>query len=372
MQVVELETRVTAGGVVQEVEVGLGPRSYSIVVGGGVLPELGGRLAALGFRGHLAVVTSERIGALYREPILESLRTAGFHPAAVEFPDGEEHKNLAWLAVLYDRLLETGLDRRSLVVAVGGGVVTDLAGFAAATLLRGLPTALVPTTLVGQVDAAIGGKTGLNHVLGKNLIGAFHQPRLVLADVDVLRTLPRREFIAGMAETIKYGIIRDAALLRDIEDGLAEVLEFRRDVLVRFVAACCRHKAAVVSGDEREEGGGRMVLNFGHTVGHALETLTDYRRFLHGEVVAIGMVAAARISRALGRCGAATVERIERLLKRVGLPTELPGGITRTALALAMQTDKKSVDGRIRFVCVEDIGRTSFVELTAQEIVNHL
>jgi len=372
VQVVEAEARVTAEGAVQEVEVGLGPRSYSIVIGAGLLPGVGTRLASLGFHGRAAVVTSERIGALYREPIVESLRAAGFHPTAVEFPDGEEHKNLAWLAVLYDRLLEVGLERRSLVVAVGGGVVTDLAGFAAATLLRGLPMALVPTTLVGQVDAAIGGKTGVNHVLGKNLIGAFHQPRVVIADVDVLRTLPRREFIAGLSETIKYGIIRDAALFRHLEERLSEVLELRRDLLVGLVAACCRHKATVVGDDEREEGGGRMVLNFGHTMGHALEALTDYRRFLHGEAVAIGMVAAARVSRALGRCGSETVGRLERLLKRAGLPTEIPGGMTPTALALAMQTDKKSVDGRIRFVCVEEIGRTSFVELTAQEIVNHL
>src|SRR5213078_769797 len=179
----------------EEVRVELGPRSYPVVVAAGVLAETGPRLAAAGFGGRCALVTSERVGALYREPVLDSLRAAGFAPAVVEIPDGEEHKNLAWLAVLYDRLLDAGLERCSPLVALGGGVVTDLAGFAAATLLRGLPSVLLPTTLLGQIDAAIGGKTGINHVLGKNLIGAFHQPRLVLADVDTLATLPRREVL---------------------------------------------------------------------------------------------------------------------------------------------------------------------------------
>src|SRR6266404_4767074 len=182
----------------EEVRVELGPRSYPVVVAAGVLAESGPRLAAAGFGGRCALVTSERVGALYREPVLASLRAAGFAPAVIEIPDGEEHKNLAWLAVLYDRLLEAGIERHSALVALGGGVVTDLAGFAAATLLRGLPSVLLPTTLLGQIDAAIGGKTGVNHVLGKNLIGAFHQPRLVLADVDTLRTLPRRELLAGV------------------------------------------------------------------------------------------------------------------------------------------------------------------------------
>ena len=290
----------------------------------------------------------------------------------VEIPDGEEHKNLAWAMHIYDRLLEAGIERRWPVIALGGGVVGDLAGFVGATLLRGVPTVLLPTTLLAQVDAAIGGKTGVNHVLGKNLIGAFHQPVLVLADVGALRTLPRREFVAGLAEIVKYGAIGDVALFRDLETNLETLLRLGVEALVPVVRACVRQKAAVVAADEREERGDRAVLNFGHTVGHAVETLTGYREFLHGEAVAIGMVAAARVSRALGRCDLATVARLERLLKAAGLPTEIPGDLAPSALALAMQRDKKTAGGRVRFVCLEEIGRTAFVELSTQDIVSHL
>jgi len=355
-----------------EVHVDLGARSYPVVIGAGLLAEVGPRLAAAGYRGRCALVTSERVGALYREPVAASLGQAGFAPVAVEIPDGEEHKNLAWLAVLYDRLLDAGVERRSPLIALGGGVVGDLAGFAASTLLRGLPLVQVPTTLLAQVDAAIGGKTGINHALGKNLIGAFHQPRLVVIDVATLRTLPRREFVAGLAEVIKYGVIRDAELFATLEARLEALLGLEEAVLVPVVAACCRHKAAVVAADEREEGGERAVLNFGHTVGHALEVLTEYRRLLHGEAVAIGMVAAARVSRTLGLCDATTVERLERLVRRAGLPTEMPDDITAPALALAMHTDKKTAAGRIRFVCVEAIGRTRLVELSAEQVADQL
>jgi 3-dehydroquinate synthase len=366
------EARVTRRQPDEEVRVELGARAYPVVVGRGLLDEAGSRIAAAGLGGRCALVTSERVGALYRDRVLSSLQRAGLRPTVLEVPDGEEHKNLAWLAALYDRLLDAGLERGSLVIALGGGVVTDLVGFAAATLLRGVPLALLPTTLLGQVDAAVGGKTGVNHASGKNLIGAFHQPRLVLADVDVLATLPRRELVAGLAEVIKYGAIGDAALFARLETELDDVLALRAETLVPVVAGCVRQKAAVVAADEREERGGRAVLNFGHTVGHAVETLTEYREWLHGEAVAIGMVAAARVSQALGRCDGRTVERLKTLLERAGLPTGIPTGLTPSALALAMRADKKSAQGRIRFVCLEGIGRTGFVELSAGEIVNHL
>jgi 3-dehydroquinate synthase len=366
------EARVTEEQPIEEVPVELGPRTYPVLIGTDLLGEIGPRLAAAGLRGRCGLVTSERVGALYGDVVTDSLRTAGFEPIVVAIPDGEEHKNLAWLGVIYDRLLEAGIERRSALVALGGGVVTDLAGFAAATLLRGLPTALLPTTLLGQVDAAIGGKTGVNHVLGKNLVGAFHQPRLVLADVDVLRSLPRRELVAGAAEVIKYAAIRDARLFDRLERQIGDLLALDPEVVVPVIADCVRHKAAVVSEDEREERGGRAVLNFGHTVGHAIEALTEYRELLHGEAVAIGMAAAARVSCGLGRCRPETVERLARLLKRAGLPTDIPSGLTPAALALAVRTDKKSADGRIRFVCLEEVGRTSFVELSGQEIVKHI
>jgi 3-dehydroquinate synthase len=366
------EARVTMSERVEEIVVDLGPRSYPVLVGANVLALVGPRLAALGFRNRCAVLTSERIGALYREPLQASLREAELEPVVVEIPDGEEHKNFAWLAVIYDRLIEAGIDRRTPIVALGGGVIGDLGGFAAGTLLRGLPLVQVPTTLLAQVDAAVGGKTGVNHALGKNLVGVFHQPQFVLADVEVLRTLPRREFVAGLAEVIKYGVIFEAALFRHIDRHLDGLLALRRDLLVSVVTASCRHKAAVVAADEREEHGQRTVLNFGHTIGHAIETLTDYKQLLHGEAVAIGMVAAARVSRALGCCGSETVERLEGLLQRAGLPTEIPRGLKPGAIALAMQTDKKSAAGRIRFVAVEEIGRTRLIDLSAAEIASQL
>jgi 3-dehydroquinate synthase len=363
---------VTMAERVEEIVVDLGARAYPVLVGARILTLLGPRLAALGFRGRCGVITSERVAGLYRGPVEASLRDAGLEAAVVEIPDGEEHKNFAWLAVIYDRLLEAGVDRRSPIVALGGGMIGDVAGFAAGTLLRGLPLVQVPTTLLAQVDAAIGGKTAVNHALGKNLIGVFHQPQFVLADVEVLRTLPRRELVAGLAEVIKYGAITDAALFQHVEQNLPALLDMRQDELVTVVTASCRHKAAVVAADEREERGGRAVLNFGHTVGHAIESLTDYKRFLHGEAVAIGMVAAARISLSLGCCKSETVQRIERLLTQAGLPTEIPRGLKPPALAVAMQTDKKSAAGRIRFVCIEEIGRTRFIDLSPAEIASHL
>jgi 3-dehydroquinate synthase len=352
----------------REIMVELGPRSYPVVVGAGVLEHLGARLAGLGYAGRCAVVTSARVATLYRDRVVATLRASGFDPIVVQIPDGEEHKGLAWLGLVYDRLLEAGIERTTPLVALGGGVVGDLAGFAAATLLRGLPLVQVPTTLLAQVDASIGGKTAVNHAQGKNLIGVFHQPRLVLADVEVLGTLPRRELLAGLAEVVKYGVIGDLGLFEAIERQLDDVLRLDPELLTWLVATSARHKADVVSRDEHELSGLRATLNFGHTVGHAVEVLTEYRSYLHGEAVAIGMVAAARVSQALEACDGAVVERIRALLARAGLPTTLPPDLTRPALALAMRGDKKSRGGKIRFVAVEAIGRVRLIELTSEEI----
>jgi 3-dehydroquinate synthase len=359
-------------GTSTEVMVDLGDRSYPILVGSGILSSVGPRLAALGYAGRCGLLTSERVGALYRAPVLDSLRAAGFDPLVIEVDDGEEHKSLAALSTTWDRLLGSGIERGTPLVALGGGVIGDLGGFAAATLLRGLPVVQLPTTLLAQVDAAIGGKTGINHPRGKNLIGAFHQPRFVIADVDTLATLPRRELVAGLAEVIKYGVIGDADLFADIERRLEDLLRLDRDLLVRVVGTSCRQKAAVVSGDEREVTGLRATLNFGHTVGHAIEAVTNYRRFLHGEAVAIGMVAAASVSRALGICDGDVVARIRAVTGRTGLPTEVPGDLDRGALAEAMRADKKSQRETIRFVALETIGRVRLMELTGAEIARHL
>lgn len=355
----------------RQVHVALGARSYDIQIGSGLLAGVGERVKALLAAGPpsnvAAVVTDSKVAGLYLEPVATSLRRAGYSVVEISIPEGEPHKNLAWLAVLYDRLIEGRAERGSPIVAVGGGVVGDLAGFAAATYLRGVPVVQVPTTLLAQVDAAIGGKTAINHAAGKNLIGAFHQPRMVAIDVDTLRTLPRRELLAGLAEVVKYGAILDAALFDRLEREVERLLAVDRELMIEVVAECCRLKASVVEADETE-GDFRAVLNFGHTLGHAIETLTEYRTFLHGEAVAIGMVAAARLSRRLGYLSAADEQRIGRLLERLGLPTAMPADLDREAVALAVEADKKAAGKKIKFVCLEAIGRTRFERLAATEI----
>jgi 3-dehydroquinate synthase len=353
----------------EEIRVSLGDRSYPIVVGAGWLDRVGDRIRdALGARATCAAVVSDsRVGPLYVAPVIASLGAAGFSACEIQIPEGEQHKNLAWLALLYDRLIEAGIDRSSPIVAVGGGVVGDLAGFAAATILRGVPFVQVPTTLLAQVDAAIGGKTGINHAAGKNLIGAFHQPRLVAIDVETLRTLPRREYLAGLAEVVKYGAILDAALFQRLESDCESVLRQDAGLVRAVVERCCRLKAAVVEADETEVDY-RAILNFGHTIGHAIETLTEYRRLLHGEAVAIGMVCAARLSFAVAGFPRDGVDRLERLLERLGLPTRIPPDLGRDQLALAIEADKKAAGGKIKFVCLEAIGTTKFHALSAAEI----
>jgi len=352
------------------VTVELGRRAYPIYVGAGCLRELGGRLAATRCGSRMAVVTNSTVAELYLGRTLASLGEAGFDAAVIQIPDGEEHKNLAWLAFVYDKLIEAGVERDGAVVALGGGVVGDLAGFAAATYLRGISCVQVPTTLLAQVDSSIGGKTGINHAAGKNLIGAFAQPRFVLGDVECLRTLPRRELTAGLAEVIKYGAILDAKLFALLEEELPAVQRLDRDLLVRIVRTSAMLKALVVAEDETE-GGYRAILNFGHTIGHAIESLTEYRRYLHGEAVAIGMVAAARISWRLGLCEEEDFQRIRTLVQRAGLPVEIPADVRGEPLALAMRTDKKARSGSIKFVCIEGIGKTRFERLTCEEIVRH-
>ena len=356
----------------ETVTVNLGARSYPIFIGTGVLAELGRLLREQQFAGgRVAMVTDTGVGKIYREKVAETLASAGFDPWVIEIPAGEEHKNLAWLAFLYDKLVEGRIERRSPLIALGGGVIGDMAGFAAATFQRGLPFVQVPTTLLAQVDASVGGKTAINHPAGKNLIGAFYQPRLVMIDVDTLKTLPRREFIAGVAEVIKYGVILSPDLFMLLEDQLAHLLRLDPQLLIAVVKTCCQLKALVVEEDETE-GDYRAILNFGHTLGHAIENATEYKRFLHGEAVALGMAFAVQLSAKRGLCSAATSERVCRLLKKAGLPVDIPKGLKGEHLLLGIETDKKISGGKVKFVCIEELGRTCFEYLSVKEIAGYL
>jgi 3-dehydroquinate synthase len=356
-----------AGPHADTVTVELGERSYPIVISARLLDRIGPQVAGVLTDRRAAIITNPTVGKLYRDTVVASLRDAGFRATSIEIPDGEEHKNLAWLAFIYDRLLEAKMERSSPVFALGGGVIGDLAGFAAATFLRGVPLVQLPTTLLAQVDSSVGGKTAVNHPAGKNLIGAFYQPRLVLIDVDTLKTLPRRELLAGLVEVIKYGVILDAELFGLVEGKLERILALDGELLREVVRRCCALKAMVVHRDERESDY-RAILNFGHTLGHAIESLTEYKRYLHGEAVAIGMAFAAKLSYVRGYCAQETMRRIVELLKRAGLPVEIPRELAPAYLAEAVETDKKVSGGKVKFVCLEELGRTRFEYLTGDEI----
>jgi 3-dehydroquinate synthase len=340
----------------QTATVALGERSYEIHIGRGLLGKVGELLGQLPVTKKALVVTQPAIAAAYGDRVLSSLRRHGFAAEAFEVLDAEEAKSLEWLEKIYDRLVELRLDRRSPVIALGGGVVGDLGGFAAATYLRGVPLVQIPTTLLGQVDSSIGGKTAVNHPRGKNLIGAFYQPRLVLIDVETLSTLPVRDLRSGLAEVVKYGVIAKPDLFELLEQRVADVLAGDADLLTRVIRDCCQIKADVVSVDEHE-GGPRLLLNFGHTFGHAIEAAGGFSTYTHGEAVAIGMMWATELSLRLGMCTPELRQRLQELLQAFGLPTALsnPTQGLRDALLL----DKKVIGGRQRFILVEALGNVS-------------
>ncbi|MEE9569509.1 MAG: 3-dehydroquinate synthase, partial [Candidatus Binatia bacterium] len=363
--------RSLASNIMHILTVNLGDCSYPIYLGEGLLSRTGELLKKAGSGKKVGIVSNQTVADLYLDPVQESLTRSGFRVIPIFVPEGEEHKNLKSISDIFDRLISERFERSSSLIALGGGVIGDLAGFAAATFLRGIPYIQIPTTLLAQVDASVGGKTGVNHQEGKNLIGAFYQPRLVLIDLEVLRTLPKNEFVAGLAEVIKYGIIEDPQLFALLEANLKDLLSLNRGLLEKAVAASCTIKARVVEKDEHEEDY-RSVLNFGHTIGHALESLTGYEQFLHGEAVAIGMAQAATISRREGLCDDKSLERILQLIKGAGLPTDIPSGIRLEELANKMEVDKKSVGGKIKFVLCAGIGKTQFHWLSAEDIIARL
>jgi len=304
---------------------------------------------------RLFVITDNNIDALYSAHLTQALSASGFEPQLYIVPAGEASKSQQQLTAIYDWLLEQRAERREAIVALGGGMVGDLAGYAAATYLRGVPLIQVPTSLLAQVDAAIGGKTGINHPLGKNLVGAFWQPRVVLIDVDCLRTLPPREVKAGLSEVIKYGAIRDVAFFDWLEQNMDNLVAREPFALEHAVYESCRIKAEIVGGDERESGE-RALLNFGHTFGHAIETAENYGTWLHGEAVAAGMVLAARLSERVCGLAVSDGDRIVRLIGASDLPTS-PPKIRQERWLELMARDKKVTDGRLRFVLLDAIGR---------------
>ncbi|HVI28619.1 3-dehydroquinate synthase [Hansschlegelia sp.] len=347
----------------ERVRVALGERSYDILIGPALLDRTGDSVAALGAQ-TVAVVTDQNVAALHLPRVVESLRAAGLRVETVAVPAGETSKSFGTLGLVVDSLLAARIERGDLVLALGGGVVGDLAGFAAAILRRGVRCVQAPTSLLAQVDSSVGGKTGINSPRGKNLIGAFHQPSLVLADTSALDTLPPREFRAGYAELVKYGLIDDPAFFGWLEASHEEIFS-GGPARTRAIATSCRAKAAVVARDEHEHGD-RALLNLGHTFGHALEAEVAYdgRRLIHGEGVAIGMAMAFRFSAELGLAPAEDAARVERHLAAVGLPTHpraIPGGVGGPeALFAHMLQDKKVERGRLTFILARGIGR-SFV-----------
>lgn len=331
--------------------VSLPGRSYPIFIGAALLARADYLREHIPGR-QVLIVTDTTVAPLYLEALQEAL--GGLQHQAVILPDGEQHKNLSTWQTILDALLEHNFDRRCTVVALGGGVVGDMAGFAAACYQRGVAFVQIPTTLLAQVDSSVGGKTGVNHPLGKNMIGAFHQPRLVLADTDTLATLPDRQLAAGLAEVVKYGWIRDATFLDWLENRLDALLARDTETLATAVAWSCRIKADIVAADERESGE-RALLNLGHTFGHAIETATGYQSWLHGEAVAAGMVMAADLSARLGWLPQNQVTRLQRWLERAGLPTTPPVLPAEEWLSL-MARDKKTRDGQLRLVLLRAPG----------------
>jgi 3-dehydroquinate synthase len=330
----------------RRVEVSLGSRSYAVHIGNGLLGEIGTLLAPENIGGRCAIISDSTVAPIYGGSAQKGLRESGIDAEILTVPAGENSKSMAVASDLCERLLALGLDRSAFIVALGGGVIGDLAGFVAAIYYRGIPYVQVPTTVLAQVDSSVGGKTGVNARGGKNLIGAFHQPRLVVADTATLRTLPAREYNEGFAEIIKHGAIRDRALLDVLDSG----------DLPAIIARNVEIKAEIVAADEHETTGLRALLNFGHTIGHAIENAAGYGRFLHGEAISLGLTAACNLSMRLAGLSRAARDLVVAKLSAFQLPTQLGPEITTSAVMTALRRDKKFAGGEVRFVLVPELG----------------
>ena len=343
---------------------------YPIFLGWKTLGQIKDCLRVLGNQGKVGIVTNSKVKKLYFRAISRGVREAGFSPFLFCLPDGERFKTLHWVERVYDGLVKAKFERGSIILALGGGVIGDMAGFAAATFLRGISLVHVPTTLVAQVDSSIGGKTGVDHPFGKNLIGSFYSPKFVFSDLSTLKTLSPREFKGGLAEVIKYGVIADRRLFDKIETCVQHILELKPGTLIEIAKRSCQIKANVVSKDERESGL-RRILNYGHTLGHALETLTQYKKFKHGEAVSIGMVFASRLAHYLGLCSEDLMVRQESLLRKFKLPTQFSEG-SPTKLLEIMSVDKKVYQGKIHFVLPTRLGHVGVWPVEKRHIIHVL
>jgi 3-dehydroquinate synthase len=350
------------------VTVGLGERSYPIRISSGLLELIGQDLRKRQIGSKYGVISDDRVAALHGSRFMQSLTAAGIQAELITFPAGEASKHLQTIAALSSELAQRGFDRKDALIAFGGGVTGDITGFLASIYLRGIPFVQVPTTLLSQVDSSVGGKTGVDLPEGKNLIGAFYQPKAVYIDLNVLQTLPNEELRGGLAEVIKYGVINDAEFFAFLEENREAVLALQPEVLTKLIARCCEIKAYVVEQDERE-GGLRRILNFGHTIGHAVEAASAFR-LIHGYAVAIGMVAAAELAVRSGCLAAQEAERIRSLIAACGLPTAIPADLDRKRIKAYLRNDKKNVGGRVFYVLPEAVGRVKITDQVQEQAVD--
>ena len=348
----------------QSLSIDLGERSYEILIGSGLRKQVGEFFKAILKPSRIVIITHPSINSLYGEEITKSFIAQGWITDILEVPEGESSKNLGQAEKLYDYLLELNCDRKSVLVALGGGVIGDLVGFVAATYQRGIPFIQMPTTLLSQVDSSVGGKTAVNHPKGKNMIGAFYQPCLVVTDLETLTTLSQKEYRAGLAEIVKYGVIADARFFDFLETNYKKILNLDFECLSYIIETSCAIKARVVEKDERESHY-RMILNFGHTFGHAIESLTEYSRFIHGEAVSMGMVFAAELSLSMEKCSEDVPKRLNALLKNFGLPVDMPK-LNSSAVLESLYHDKKTMDQKIKFILVNEIGSIEIVDQVSE------
>ena len=341
-------------------------QSTNLCIGRGILKEVGALFETNGLMSRCFIVTSPGVAGIYLDAVQRGLMSVGIESEFLIVPDGEKSKSLKWVNRIYDFMFDRKMDKATVIVALGGGMIGDLAGYVASTFLRGIDYVIIPTTLMSQVDSSIGGKVAVNHSRGKNLIGAYHHPKLVITDIDILATLPRREVAGGLSEVVKYGIIADKDLFELLENNVSPLLSFDVDFFQEVIGRACRIKARIVESDERENGP-LAYLHYGHTIGLALDKLTDYSRYRHGEAISIGMAMASRISTYLDCCDEEDAKRQRNLLRRISLPVELPD-VSIDSLISQIRFDKKVSDGKIAFVLSRGIG-SAFIKSDMPEAV---